>query len=96
MSPTPGTVGADLAVLGGGAWGRALAALARRAGRSPVLWARRPEAATVEGVRVTGEMAAARAPIALLAVPAAAAAEVAAAWAAAGGSGTLVSCAKGF
>ncbi len=94
MSPSSDSVAADLAVLGGGAWGRALAVLARRAGRSPVLWARRPEA--VEGVRVTGEMSAARAPIALLAVPAAAAAEVAAAWSAAGGSGTLVSCAKGF
>lgn len=88
----------DLAVLGGGAWGRALAVLARRAGRTPVLWARRPETVALDdsGIAVTGDLAAARAPIVLLAVPAKAIRSVATAWRAAGGAGTLVSCAKGF
>jgi len=92
------TGSADIAVLGGGAWGCALAVLAARAGRRPILWARRPQAATVDDprVRVTGDLAAARAPVVLLAVPAAAVRAVAAAWSAAGGAGIRVSCAKGF
>src|SRR5499427_5176355 len=32
-----------LAVIGGGAWGTALAVVARRAGSMPVLWARDPD-----------------------------------------------------
>lgn len=88
----------EVAVLGGGAWGRALAVLAARAGRSPVLWARRPEAPELAaaGCPVTGVLAEAAAPLALLAVPAKAAREVAAAWRRAGGGGVVVSCAKGF
>lgn len=97
------TVEASIAILGGGAWGRALAVLAARAGRSPVLWARRPADVALAapdlagcGCPVTGDLAAALAPIALLAVPAAAARAVAAAWRRAGGAGVLVSCAKGL
>lgn len=92
------TIQADIAILGGGAWGRALAVLAVRAGRSPVLWARRPDAPELVGggCPVTGDLAHSLAPIALLAVPAAAVRQVAAAWRAAGGRGVLVSCAKGF
>lgn len=88
----------DIAVLGGGAWGSALAVLARRAGRAPVLWARHPDRVALPdpAIPVTGDLAAARAPIALLAVPAAAVRGVAAAWMAAGGSGIRVCCAKGL
>jgi len=92
-SPTP-----DIAVLGGGAWGSALAVLARRAGRTPVLWARDPARAKVAdpGIPVTGELAEALAPVVLLAVPAAAVRTVAADWRSAGGRGVRVICAKGF
>jgi len=88
----------DVSVLGGGAWGSALAVLAKRAGRSPVLWARHPErvALTDPDIPVTGDLAAALAPIVLLAVPAAALRSVAADWRAAGGAGIRVVCAKGF
>lgn len=98
MTGVADIAGGDIAVLGGGAWGGALAVLARRAGRSPVLWARHPETVTLAdpAIPVTGELAAALAPIALLVVPAAAVREVAAAWTAAGGAGVRVICAKGF
>lgn len=89
---------ADIAILGGGAWGQALAILARRAGQRPTLWARQPRNVSLDdsSIAVTGELAAVRASIVLLAVPAKAVRSVAAAWTAAGGSGVLVSCAKGF
>ncbi|EDP61342.1 Glycerol-3-phosphate dehydrogenase (NAD(P)+) [alpha proteobacterium BAL199] len=92
------SMGADIAILGGGAWGRALAVLAQRAGCTAVLWARQPRNVSFSDARiaVTGDLAAVRAPIVLLAVPAKAVRAVAAAWATTGGSGVRVSCAKGF
>lgn len=44
--------GSGITVIGGGAWGSALAAVARRAGRDVSLWAR--EAAIVEAINRTG------------------------------------------
>jgi glycerol-3-phosphate dehydrogenase (NAD(P)+) len=69
----------DVAVVGAGAWGTALAIQAARAGRSVVLWARHPAALAgggcprlprhrlPDGVRVTGDLP--QAPLVLLAVP---------------------------
>lgn len=68
----------DVAVLGGGAWGRALAAVSVRAGRRTVLWARNPLGAAVAdpAILVTGELALTTASIVVLAVPAAAIVQV--------------------
>ena len=98
MSGAPDIAVPDIAVLGGGAWGSALAVLAKRAGRAPVLWARDPARTTLPdpAIPVTGDLAAALAPIAALAVPAAAVRAVAADWRAAGGTGVRIVCAKGF
>lgn len=89
---------ADVAVLGGGAWGSALAVLAKRAGRTPVLWARQPARTALSdpAIPVTDDLAAALAPVAVLAVPAAALRAVAVDWRSAGGTGVRVVCAKGF
>ncbi|GEO81698.1 NAD(P)H-dependent glycerol-3-phosphate dehydrogenase [Pararhodospirillum oryzae] len=45
------TVYSNLCVLGGGAWGTALAQTARRAGRSVMMWAREPEVAEAINTR---------------------------------------------
>ena len=71
-----------IGVIGAGAWGTALAAVAWRAGRAVVLWgrdpARRAAAAPDAGIEATADLArAARCDAALLAVPAQAVREVA-------------------
>jgi glycerol-3-phosphate dehydrogenase (NAD(P)+) len=58
----------EVIIVGAGAWGRALAVHAYRAGRSVTLWARRPESVVVpEGIAVTGVLIGA--PLVLLVVP---------------------------
>jgi glycerol-3-phosphate dehydrogenase (NAD(P)+) len=89
-----------IAVLGGGAWGAALAGVAARAGTPAAHWARRPEAAppVPASVAVTGVLAVALAgaEAALLAVPSPALRAVAAAAHAAAPPGcAMVLCAKG-
>lgn len=91
---------ARIAVLGGGAWGAALAGAAARAGTPVALWARRPEAAPPmpEAVVVTDDLGAALAgaQVALLAVPSQALRAVAAAAHAAAPPGCAMAlCAKG-
>jgi glycerol-3-phosphate dehydrogenase (NAD(P)+) len=59
----------DIAVIGAGAWGSALAGHAARAGHEVTLWARNPAACvSPDGVRLTGDMPA-RASALLVAVP---------------------------
>lgn len=69
----------DVAVLGGGAWGRALAQVSVRAGRRTILWTRNPAGVTVAdpAIAVTGDLTALAAPVVVLAVPAAAIVQVA-------------------
>ncbi len=54
MTARPALPYARLAVLGGGAWGAALAAVAARAGAPVALWARRAEAAAALAARAPG------------------------------------------
>lgn len=58
----------EVAVIGAGAWGRALALHAARAGREVTLWARDPARVDLPGIRVTADMPAATR-LLLLAVP---------------------------
>lgn len=61
----------DVAVLGAGAWGRALALAVQRTGRQVLLWSRRLPESVVVAQHVTTDLdAARRAPVLVLAVPA--------------------------
>lgn len=71
MPPSPDP---DIAILGAGAFGRALAIQARRAGQSVTGWARREVA--VDGLTWSPEAACARARLVVVAVPVAHAVEV--------------------
>ncbi len=69
----------SVSIIGGGAWGLALAAAAARAGTKTALCSRRPANARIEGIEIVKEIevAARRARLVVLAVPSGVSAEVA-------------------